>query len=60
MSHLLFMGLHAMLVAVFFAFLLRARPRARVRVFVIIFSGMMLGALALAWILYPYPAQGAP
>ncbi|MFQ5669603.1 MAG: hypothetical protein ACE5HD_03665 [Acidobacteriota bacterium] len=60
MSHLLLMGLHALLVGVFFAFLTQTRPARRWKVFLFIFCGMLLGALALAWFMYPYPVQGAP
>jgi hypothetical protein len=60
MSHLLLMLFHAGLVAVFFALLLRDRAGERVRMFVAIFASMVLGSLALAWILYPFPVQGVP
>lgn len=60
MSHFLLMGLHALLVAVFFAFLVRERSAGRWRLFLGIFAGMLTGALALAWLLYPYPVQGIP
>ena len=60
MSHLFLMALHALLVGVFFAFLTRERTLDRVRVFSLVFFGMLLGALALAWFMYPYPVQGAP
>jgi hypothetical protein len=60
LSHLLLMALHALLVAVFFAFLTRDRRAERLRVFLLVFVGMLIGALALAWLMYPYPAQGNP
>jgi len=60
MSHLFLMALHALLVGVFFAFLTRERALDRLRVFSLVFLGMLLGALALAWLMYPYPVQGAP
>ena len=49
----------ASLVGVFFAFLTQDTSRGRRRVFLKIFGGMIVGALALAWIMYPYPIQGA-
>ena len=58
MSHFLIMGLHSLLVAVFFAFLTREGLRARLKVGVYLFAGMMIGALLLAWLMYPYPIQG--
>lgn len=60
MSHLLIMALHSLLVATFFSFLTRDRPRGRMKVFVFLFAGMMVGAMALAWVMYPYPVQGRP
>ena len=43
---------------VFFAFLTREGLRARLKVGVYLFAGMMIGALLLAWLMYPYPIQG--
>ncbi len=56
MSHLLLMTLYALLVSVFFALLWRHEPKERVRLFLQIFLGMMLGALALGWLMYPFPS----
>lgn len=58
MSHFGLMLLHATLVGVFFAFLTQDTGRGRRRVFLKVFGGMVLGALALAWVMYPYPLQG--
>jgi hypothetical protein len=58
MSHFLIMGLHSLLVAVFFAFLTRDGLRPRLKVTLVLFAGMMAGALVLAWLMYPYPIQG--
>ncbi|MCZ6599511.1 MAG: hypothetical protein O7C74_04385 [Acidobacteria bacterium] len=58
MSHFMVMALHSLLVATFFAFLTRDRAMGRIRVFVFLFVGMMVGAMALAWVMYPYPVQG--
>ena len=52
------MVLHAVLVGVFFAFLARDARRDRWRLFSMVFGGMLAGALALAWFMYPYPVQG--
>jgi hypothetical protein len=54
------MVLHSLLVATFFAFLARDRALGRIRVFLVLFVGMMVGAMALAWVMYPYPVQGRP
>ncbi|MFQ5766422.1 MAG: hypothetical protein ACE5ID_00330 [Acidobacteriota bacterium] len=58
MSHFFIMVFHALLVGTFFAFLVKTRSRDRWRMFLLIVSCMVLGALALAWILYPFPVQG--
>ena len=60
MSHLILMAFHALLVGVFFAFLVRDGATERWRVFLTVFLGMLLGALTLAWFMYPYPIQGPP
>jgi len=57
-SHFLIMGLHSLMVAIFFAFLTRDRAMGRLKVFLFLFVGMMVGAMALAWVMYPYPVQG--
>jgi len=60
MSHFLIMTLHSLLVAVFFAFLTRDGFMPRLRIGLFLFAGMMMGALLLAWFMYPYPVQGQP
>jgi len=56
MSHFLLMMLYAFLVSTFFALLWRRAPRARVRLFLQLFLGMMLGGILLAWLMYPFPS----
>ncbi len=56
MSHFLLMMLYAFLVSVFFALLWRRGPRARTRLFLQLFLGMMLGGILLAWLMYPFPS----
>jgi uncharacterized membrane protein YfcA len=56
MSHLLLMTLYAFLVSLFFAVLWRYEAKDRVRLFLQIFLGMMLGAFALGWLMYPFPS----
>ena len=55
MSHFLLLCLHALLVGVFFAYLTREENRGRARVFGMVAGGMILGALVLAWMMYPFP-----
>jgi len=57
-SHLLLMMFHAVLVGAFFAFLTRDEQRERWQLFFMVSGGMLFGALALAWLMFPYPVQG--
>ena len=54
-DHLLLMTLHAMLVAVFFSFLWKSEKRERVVYFLKVFGALLLGAIALGWLMYPFP-----
>ncbi|MBP7571146.1 MAG: hypothetical protein KBA95_13885 [Acidobacteria bacterium] len=54
-SHLLYMTLFAFLVSLVFAVLLKDEPRPQLRFGVLTFAGFMLGALALGWLMYPFP-----
>lgn len=55
-SHILLMTTYAFLVSVFFALLWRTSKRARLRLFLQLFLGMMVGGLLLAWVMYPFPS----
>ncbi|MEZ5331393.1 MAG: hypothetical protein R2991_04935 [Thermoanaerobaculia bacterium] len=54
-DHFLLMVLYAFLVSVFFALLWRRDRKAQAKLFLQIFLGMTLGALALAWLMFPFP-----
>lgn len=56
MSHLLLMSTYAALISVFFAVLWRREPRPQLKLFLQIFLGLVLGGIALAWLMYPFPA----
>lgn len=56
MSHFLLMVLYAFVVSLFFALLWHAAAADRVRLFLKLFLGLVLGALALAWLMYPFPS----
>lgn len=56
LSHAFLMTLYAMLVSIFFTFLWRRERKAQLRLFLQLFLGMVLGALALAWLMYPFPS----
>ena len=55
-DHFLIMALYALLVSVFFALLWRARGRDRAILFVKLFAALLLGGLAVAWLMYPFPS----
>ena len=55
MDHFALMVWHAVLVSVFFAFLWRSVSRERVRLFLKTFVIMIVGSLALGWLMYPFP-----
>ena len=55
MDHFLLMFWHALLVSVFFAFLWRRDGKDRVRLFVKTFLIMVVGGLALGWLMFPFP-----
>jgi hypothetical protein len=56
MSHFLLMVLYSALVSLFFAALWRRRLRDQVVLFLQLFFGMVGVALALAWLMYPFPS----
>jgi hypothetical protein len=56
MSHFLLMVLYSLMVSVFFAVLWRRSRRDQVILFLQLFLGMVLGGLALAWLMYPFPS----
>lgn len=59
MSHLVLMTTYAALVSAFFALLWRRGRREQVRLFLQIFLGMMIGAILVGWLMYPFPTGPA-
>ena len=55
MSHFLLMLVYALLVSLFFAVLWRRQPAAQLKLFLQLFLGMVVGGLAIAWLMYPFP-----
>jgi uncharacterized membrane protein YfcA len=55
-DHFLILCLYALLVSSFFALLWREEKRARWRLFGILMASLVLGGLAVAWLMYPFPA----
>ncbi len=56
MSHLFLMVVYAALISIFLALLWRRGVREQGKLFVQIFLSMVAGGLALAWLIYFFPA----
>jgi hypothetical protein len=55
MDHILLLVWHAFLVSLFFAFLWRSELRERRRLFLKSLALMVLGGIALGWLMFPFP-----
>ena len=55
-SHFLHLIIYSSIVAGFFAVLVRRRPLERIRLAALIWGAMVGGTLALAYLMYPFPA----
>jgi cytochrome bd-type quinol oxidase subunit 2 len=55
-DHFIIMAMYAVLVSAFFALLWREERRERLRLFGILIAALVLGGLAVAWLMYPFPA----
>jgi hypothetical protein len=55
-DHFLIMTIYALLVSGFFALLWRQERRARWRLFGLLVASLVLGGLAVAWLMYPFPS----
>jgi hypothetical protein len=53
------MTTYAALVGFFFALLWRRGRKEQIRLFLQIFLGMMIGAILLGWLMYPFPTGPA-
>lgn len=56
-AHVTLMLFYALLAGLFFALLWRTETKERVRLFLTVFVSLMMGGLALAWIMYPFPLR---
>ena len=54
-THAVLMFLYAAATALFFALLWKETKRDRIRLFLVIFSALFFGAIALGWLMYPAP-----
>ena len=56
MTHFNLMVAYALLLSVYFAILWRRERREQWKLFFQLFFGLVLGAIALAWLMYPFPS----
>ncbi len=54
-DHFVIMVFYAFLVSAFFALLWRQEKRERWKLFGVILASLVLGGLAVAWLMYPFP-----
>jgi heme A synthase len=54
-SHFLLLLLFALFVSIVFAALLRDDPRSQLRFGAMMFASFVAGAVALGWLMYPFP-----
>jgi hypothetical protein len=54
-DHFLIMTIYALLVSSFFALLWRRERRERLKLFGVLLGALVLGGLAVAWLMYPFP-----
>ncbi|HUK12980.1 MAG TPA: hypothetical protein VLW17_06725 [Thermoanaerobaculaceae bacterium] len=55
LDHLSLLVLDALLIAVFFSFLWKPERSERWRYFWKVFGALVLGAVAVGWLMYPFP-----
>ena len=55
-SHLLHLLIYSTIVSVFLAVLLRSTKQDRIRLGAALWATMVVGALVLAWVMYPFPS----
>lgn len=55
-DHFLAMTVYALLVSAFFAILWREQRAERWRLFGLLLASLVLGGLAVAWLMYPFPS----
>ncbi len=54
-SHLLLLVIFSFFVSVVFAALMRDEPRQQLRFGLLLFGGFIVAAVALGWLMYPFP-----
>lgn len=56
-NHLVLMFVYAVATALFFALLWKPGRREQVRFFLLVFSALFVGGIALGWVMYPFPLR---
>lgn len=56
-SHIVLMFVYALMTGLFFSFLWKIEQRERIRLFLLVFSSLFIGGVALAWLMYPFPIK---
>ena len=56
-NHIVLMVLYAAATAAFFALLWKHDRRERIQFFVVVFFSLVIGGIALAWVMYPFPLR---
>ncbi len=54
-DHFLLLVLFAFFVSLVFSVLMRDRPRDQVKFGLLLFGGFIAAAIALGWLMYPFP-----
>jgi undecaprenyl pyrophosphate phosphatase UppP len=54
-NHIVLMVLYALATALFFTLLWKNDRRERIRFFLFVAIGLVVGGIALAWVMYPFP-----
>ncbi len=55
-DHFVIMSAYAVLVSAFFALLWREESGPRWKLFGVLLASLLLGGLAVAWLMYPFPS----
>jgi cytochrome bd-type quinol oxidase subunit 2 len=56
-THIVLMFVYAVATALFFALLWKPTRRERIRFFIWVFAALLLGGIALGWVMYPFPIR---
>jgi len=54
-NHIVLMVLYALATGVFFTLLWKTERRERIRFFLFVVIGLVVGGIVLAWVMYPFP-----